>query len=166
MLSSVLLDPATITAFVNDMLGRSANSKVRSIACARDGNQVRVNLNGVQTGLSVFGMAVPALDAELVIRGTTGSKGVVTMIWSIERVVGIPAMAAKLVGKPALAKMLRDALGTSWGIDRALTADDSGDLLLDPSLLNIPGCANLRIRGLALPGADGYVLKADFTWGK
>lgn len=165
MNSSVLLDSDTITAFVNDLLGRSANSKVRSIACAREGDQVRISLHGVQTGLSVFGMAVPALDAELLVRGTTSAKGALTFTWSVERVVGIPAMAAKLVGKPALAKMLREAVGTSWGLDRALTADDAGDLLLDPSRMKIPGCAALRIRSLMLPGADGYVLKADFTWG-
>lgn len=165
MLSSVLLDSVTITAFVNDLLGRSANAKVRTVACAREGDRVRVSLHGVQTGLSVFGMAVPALDAELLVRGSTAANGGLTLNWEVERVVGIPAMAAKLVGKPALAKMLRDAVGSRWGLDRALTADDAGDLLLDPSLMNIPGCAPLRIRALALPGADGYVLKVDFTWG-
>ena len=164
MLSSILLDPATVTAFVNDLLGRSANSKVRSILCLRDNDHVRVTLLGVQTGLSVFGMTLPALDVELLLRGTTGAKGVLTLSWTVERVVGIPAMAAKLVGKPALAKMLRDALGMHWGLERALTADPAGDLLLDPSLVNIPGCAGLRIGGLALPSADGYVLKADLTW--
>ena len=164
MLSSLHLDPATLTAFVNDLLGRSTTAKVRSIACVREADQVRLTLNGIQTGLSVFGMDLPAIDAELLLRGLTDAEGVLRLTWSVERVVGIPAMAAKLVGKPALAKMLRDAVGTSWGLDAALTADEAGDLLLNLSLLRISGCANLRIREIFIPAADGYVLKADFTW--
>lgn len=164
MHSSLHLDPASVTATVNDLLGRSTTAKARSITCVRETDQVRLSIHGIQTGVSVFGMTLPAIDAELLMRGLTDAEGVLRLTWSVERVVGIPAMAAKLVGKPALAKMLRDAVGTTWGLDTALTADEAGDLLLDLALLRIPGCANLRIRELFIPAADGYVLKADFSW--
>lgn len=162
MPSTLLLDPASVTACVNDLLGRNQGA-VRAITCIRDGAQARLTLLGVRTGLSVFGMAVPPIDAELLVQGTF-ADGRLRLTWSVERVEGIPAMAAKLVGKPALAKLLRDALGARWGLDQALTADEAGDLLLDPALVRIPGCAGLRIHALALPGPDGYVLKADVGW--
>jgi len=167
MLSTLNLDPASITACVNDLLGRSTAAKVRSIACERVGDDVRLTLNGVITGLSVFGMAVPPIDADVLLRGRSDpTSNVLTLTWSIERVAGIPAMAAKVVGKPTLAKFLCDALGARWGLDRALSANDAGDLLLDPSLITIPGCAHLHVTGITLPSADGYVLKADFAWGR
>ncbi len=164
MPSSLHLDPVTITDFVNDLLGRSAHPKIRAIACVREADQVRVTLKGVETGLTVFGMALPAIDAEVLMRGTT-TKDVLHLTWSVEGVVGIPAMAAKLVGKPTLAKMLRDAVGSHWGLDQALSADEGGDLLLTLSLMRIPGCAGLRINALKLPAGDVHVLTADFSWG-
>ncbi len=164
MHSSLHLNPATVTAAVNDLLGRSTTAKARSITCVREADQVRLSINGIQTGVSVFGMALPAIDAELLVRGLTDAEGVLRLTWSVERVVGIPAMAAKLVGKPALAKMLRDAVGATWGLDAALTADEAGDLLLTLSLLRIPICANLQIRDIFIPATDGYVLKIDFSW--
>ncbi len=165
MPSVLQLDPATVTACVNDLLARSPAAAIRSIACTKAGTQMRVSLLGVRTGLSVFGMAVPPIDADVLLHGEF-SAGRLRLSWSIERVVGIPAMAAKLVGKPALAKMLRDALGTRWGMDQALTADDAGDLVLDPAHLRIPGCAGLRIVSLAVPGGDGFALTAEWAWGK
>ena len=164
MPNSLHLDPGTITAFVNDLLGRSTHPKIRTIACVREADQVRVTLKGVETGLTVFGMTLPAIDAEVLMRGIT-TKDILHLAWSVEGVVGIPAMATKLVGKPALAKMLRDALGNHWGLDQALRVDESGDLLLTLSLMRIPACAGLRISALTLPAGDVHALTADFSWG-
>jgi hypothetical protein len=86
------------------------------------------------------------------------------LTWELETIRGVPPMAAKLLGKPMLAKLLRDQLGTRWGLERALTADAGGDFVLDPSLLSLPGCTGLTIQSLELSGADDYVVKMSAIW--
>ena len=162
-MSALSFDAATLTALVNGLLARRADGPIRAIACARVGSQARLTLSGVRTGLSVFGMALPLLDADLLLSGAMES-GRLVVRWELEAVRGIPPMAAKLVGKPALAKLLGDALGSCWGLDRALSADAAGDLLLDPKLLVIPGWESLTVAALSIPGADDYVVTTAFTW--
>ena len=84
--------------------------------------------------------------------------------WELEAVRGIPPMAAKLVGKPTLAKLLIDALGGRWGCDGALSADPAGDLLVEVTRLAIPGWSNVRISSLTIPGNDDYVVTTAFSW--
>jgi hypothetical protein len=162
-MSKLSCDAATLVTWVNGLLAAQAKPAVRSIALARVGEQVRLTLVGVQTGLSVFGMTVPPLDVDLLLRGTW-ANGKLALVWEAEAVRGIPPMAAKLVGKPALAKLLLQALGARWGLDRALTADPTGDLALDPALLRIPGWERLQVAGAAVPDGDAYVLSVEFGW--
>ncbi len=163
-MATLAFDAATLTALVNDLLALSPTAAVRSIAVARVAERVRLTLTGVRTGLSVFGMAVPPIDADLLMAGTWGNNRL-HLAWELEAVRGIPPMAAKLVGKPTLAKLLVDALGGRWGLDKALKVDADGNLLLDPAKVAVPGWNGLRVGSLALPDDDAYVVRADFTWG-
>ena len=136
---------------------------IREITCARVDDQVHLTLSGVRTGLSVFGMAVPPIDADVVLTGVM-EDGRLVMRWELAAVRGIPSMAAKLISKPTLAKLVIDALGGRWGCDRALSADAAGDLLVEVTQLAIPGWTNLRISSLQLPGNDNYVVTTAFSW--
>ncbi len=162
-MSLLAFDAATLTAVVNDLLAHSQQAKVQAIAIARVGARVRLTLSGVRTGLTVFGLAVPPIDADLLLHGVW-ADGRLALVWEVETLRGVPAMAAKVIGKPALAKIVREALGDRWGCAQALNATDSGDLVIDPSRLVIPGWNGLKLRALALPGADTYVVSADFSW--
>ena len=162
-MSKLSCDVATLVAWVNGLLASQAKPLVKSIALTQVEQQVRLTLTGVQTGLSVFGMAIPPLDADLLLRGQW-DEGRLLLVWEAEAVRGIPPLAAKLVGKPALAKMLTQALGARWGLEHALTVDAKGDLLLDPTLLRIPGWERLRVVSVALPDGDAYVMSVDFSW--
>lgn len=162
-MATLAFDAPTLAALVNDLLALSPTAAVRSIAIARLGEHVRLTLTGVRTGLSVFGMAVPPIDADLLMVGSW-DKGRLQLAWELEAVRGIPPMAAKLVGKPTLAKLLVDALGGRWGLDKALAVDAEGNLLLDPKKVAVPGWNGLRISGLGLPDGDTYVVRVDFTW--
>lgn len=162
-MATLAFDAPTLTALVNNLLAQSEKAAVRSVAVERVAEKVRLTLAGVRTGLSVFGMVVPPIDADLVMAGTW-NDGRLLLIWELEAVRGIPPMAAKLVGKPTLAKLLVDALGGRWGLDKALVVDSAGNLLLDPAQVAIPGWNGLRIGSLALPDGDAYVVRADFSW--
>lgn len=162
-MATLAFDAATLTALVNNLLALSPTAAVRSIAVERVVGKVRLTLTGVRTGLTVFGMAVPPIDADLLMTGVW-KDGRLLLDWELEAVRGIPPMAAKLVGKPTLAKLLVDALGGRWGLDKALSVDTEGNLLLDPAQVAIPGWNGLRIGALALPDGDAYVVRADFSW--
>lgn len=162
-MATLAFDAPTLTGLVNGLLAGSPSPAVKSIAVERVAERVRLTLAGVRTGLTVFGMAVPPIDADLLMAGTWGD-GRLLLNWELEAVRGIPPMAAKLLGKPALAKLLVDALGGRWGLDRALAVDGDGNLLLDPAQVAIPGWNGLRIGALALPDGDAYVVRADFAW--
>ena len=162
-MSSIDLDGATLTMAVNRLLALKPDGPVTAIDCARVGKHTRLTLSGVRTGMKVFGMAIPPLDADLLLTGTWQADRL-RLTWELEAVRGIPPMAAKLVGRPTLAKLLVDALGGRWGLDRALSAEPDGDLVLLPGLLVIPGWTGLRVDTLALPGnGDEYVVSARFT---
>ena len=162
-MSLLAFDAATLTALVNDLLASSHQAKVQAIAVVRVGDRVRLTLSGVRTGLTVFGMAVPPIDADLLLQGVW-AEGRLTLVWEVEALRGVPAMAAKVVGKPALAKIIREALGDRWGCGQALSATESGDLVVEPGKLQIPGWRGLVLRSLSLPGPDAYVVSADFAW--
>ena len=163
MPSLIQLDAASLTAWINRLLANAAKRTVTSIAIAAVEGRVRLTLSGVNTGLKVFGMEVPPIDADLLLLGTWSEAGL-QLSWELEAVRGVPPLAAKLLGKPMLAKLLRDQLGTRWGLDRALTTDDQGDFVLDPSLLVLPGCTGLSIQTLTLSGTDNYVVKMTALW--
>ena len=163
MPSLIQLDAASLTAWINRLLANAAKRTVTSIAIAAVEGRVRLTLSGVSTGLKVFGIEVPPIDADLLLLGTWGAAGL-QLTWELETVRGVPPLAATLLGKPMLAKLLRDQLGTRWGLDRALSTDANGDFLLDPSLLALPGCTGLSIQTLNLSGADDYVVKMSAVW--
>jgi hypothetical protein len=163
MPSLIHLDATSLSAWINRLLAGAAKRTVTSIAIQTVNGRVRLTLSGVNTGLKVFGMDVPPIDADLLLLGSwSGQK--LQLTWELEAIRGVPPMAAKLLGKPMLAKLLRDQLGTRWGLDRALTAEPSGDFVLDPSFLALPGCAGLKIHSLELSGADDYVVKMTAAW--
>jgi hypothetical protein len=163
MPSLIQLDAASLTAWINRLLAKAAKRTVTSIAIAPVEGRVRLTLSGVNTGLKVFGMEVPPIDADLLLLGTW-SEARLHLSWELEAVRGVPPLAAKLLGKPMLAKLLREQLGARWGLDRALAVDEHGNMMLDPSQLALPGCAGLCMQTLTLSGADDYVVKMTVAW--